>query len=503
VKIDPNGLLPWQPQSAEQCLAALEKYGGALEGSDMGTGKTASALAVIRARKVPTLVVGPAVSETGWRRMGAHLGTNFSYLNYERLRTGRTQFGQWERPLTGTLPVVFECETCQQKFSSVERLAGSKCQYHHLGIHCVKVKKVEHDYGKFHWHPNIKQLVFDEVHRCAALDSLQSDMLIAGKRQRIPTLGLSATVAENPLDLKAFGAVLGLHKYTDFYPWAAARGCRRTTWGGFQFLVGEERRRQIMAELHQEIFPERGARVRIADLGDAFPEVQITAELYDLAERGRIQELYAEMDAAIQALNDVRLGDDPDLAITTLLRASQEIELLTVPIYEELTADALRQGKHVAIFVNYRQTVEELCKRLKTNCRVDGSQRGEKGARRRAACVAAFQADEEPVIVCSTAAGGISIDLHDIRGFFPRLGLVSPGYNAIAFRQVFGRLRRAMAKSKALYRVILAAGTPQEKIHKSLSSKLNCIDAINDGDLWAANLPLTTRSLADMCSPYN
>ncbi len=494
-----RGLLDYQGPAAEQLLEAQERNGGAIDGSDMGVGKTAQALAVVRHRDVPTLVVCPAVSVASWRRMGAMLGTSFSVLNYEMLRTGRTPFGQWANPRPDKLERVYKCSTCQQKFQEAQLAKLPRCPHHYLGIHCIETESKPHDYGNFTWHPNIKQLVFDEVHRCGALDStLQSKMLLASKRNRIPALGLSATVADSPLDLRALGYVIGLHNYTDFYPWAAKRGCRKVPWGGFQFMVGEAKRKQIMAELHSEIFPARGARVRIADLGDKFPEVQITAELYDLKEAGRIDALYAEMDEAIQALNLVKAGDVVEHPLTVLLRARQEIELLTVPIYEELTADALAQGKHVAIFVNFRQTVEELCKRLKTQCRIDGSQSGEKGMARRRACMDDFQADKEPVIVCSAAAGGISIDLHDTHGNFPRLGLVAPGYDARQFRQIFGRLRRALARSKALYRVILCAGTVQEKVHRALSGKLDCMDALNDADLWAANLPLTKHSVEEI-----
>lgn len=500
------GLLDWQGAAAETLLEAQTKHGGALDASDMGTGKTAQALAVVRELDRPTLVVCPAVSMTGWRSMGARLDVKFSCLNYEMLRTGRTPFGEWENPQPKTREKIYVCETCQQKFKASELGPSMRpCPHHYSGIHCLVVKTKPHNFGKFRWNTEIKQLVFDEVHRCSALDSLQSDMLIAAKRQRIPTIGASATAAESPLDLKALGYVLGLHSLIDtgsgpgFFKWAFAKGVRKHPMGGFHFALGEERKKEVMGALHAEIFPGRGCRVRIDDLGVAFPEVQITAELYDLKEAGRIDQLYAEMDDAIRFLNDERKLDvAPEHPLTALLRASQEIELLTVPVYLELVSDALAQGLHVAIFVNYRRTVDELCKRLKTDCRIDGSQIGERGARERAGNVDRFQEDKEPVIVATHAAGSESISLQDVRGVFARLGLVAPGNNARRVRQIMGRLRRATGRSKAFYRFICIAGTVQEKIHKALSSKLNCMDALNDADLTAANLPLTRHALSDI-----
>ena len=165
--------------------------------------------------------------------------------------------------------------------------------------------------------------------------------------------------------------------------------------------------------------------------------------------------------------------------------------MLMAPVFVELAQDAKAEGKHVALFFNFRETVDEVCRMLKTTCRVDGSQVGEAGARRRTANVDAFQRDDEPYIVCTNDAGCESIDLHDVRGEFPRLGLCSLGWSAKKTRQVFGRLRRALGKSKALYRCVLAAGTVQERVHKNVSGKLNNLDLLNDGDLMEVpNLPL-------------
>lgn len=499
MNVSRENLLEWQGPAADALLEALQRHGAAFDGSDLGTGKTAHALAVVRHLDLPSLVVCPAVSITGWQRMGKLLGTSFSVINYEALRTGNRQFGTWENPRPKVSEKVFICTACQQKFGSPQEAGQRRCPHHLIGIHCLEVKSKAHRYGKFQFHPNIKLLVFDECHRCAALDSLNADMLIAAKRQKIPVIGISATAASDPLDFRALGFILELHSLHDYHRWAFARGVRKFPLGGFHWPVGETRKKEIMGALHSEIFPSRGVRVRIDDLGTRFPEVQVTAELYDLAEAGRIDRLYATMDAAVVALNvDRSLDKCPEHPLTVLLRASQEIELLTVPVYEELVADALAQGLHVAIFVNYRRTVDELCRRLKTECRVDGSQVGEAGQRARQACVEAFQDDSAPVIVCTHAAGCESISLHDTHGDFARLGLVSPGYNARRVRQILGRLRRAMGRSKAFYRFICIAGTVQERIHKALSSKLNCMDALNDADLLAANLPLTACSLSDI-----
>jgi hypothetical protein len=493
--MNPAGLLDYQIPAAEKLVSAINVFGAALDASEMGTGKTYNAGAVIRHYDCPTLVMCPEVTIPGWQRMGAAMGIEFSILNYEMLRTGRTPYGWWENPPPKRLPTKFKCTQCR---TVVDPEKPVPCHLHHLGIHCVETETIPHDYGKFTWAPEIKLLVVDEAHRCSAVDSLHADMLIAAGRQKIKTLLLSATVAESPIQLRAIGFLLRLHNLIDsripgspvgFYKWAMGLGCRKLPFQGFHFAVGEERRKEILSRLHSDIFTRRGCRVRIEDLGDAFPDCQVTAELYHAEKAGRAEELFRTMEEAIRTLNDIREGD-PEHPLTVLLRASQEVELLKVPIFVELTTDALAEGKHVALFVNYRQTVEELCKRLKTQCRIDGSQTGVRGAKVRAANVEDFLHDREPVIVASAAAGGLGIGLHDILGRFGRLGLVSPGFSAKQFRQILGRLRRQGGKSTALYRAIFMAGTPDEKRHKALAAKLDCIDTLNDGDLFP-NLVLT------------
>jgi hypothetical protein len=309
---------------------------------------------------------------------------------------------------------------------------------------------------------------------------------------------MSATVAESPMQLRAIGYLLRLHNLFDsrmpgappgFYKWAMGQGCRKLPFKGFHFALGEEKRKAVLSKLHGEIFSRRGCRVRIEELGDKFPDVQVTAELYNIEAAGRVDELFAEMDAAIRELNEIRDGD-PEHPLTILLRANQEIELLKVPVFVELTQDALAEGKHVALFVNYRQTVDELCKRLKTNCRIDGSQIGARGAKIRAMNVEDFLHDREPVIVASAAAGGIGIGLQDILGVFGRLGLISPGLSAKQFRQILGRLRRQGGKSKALYRAIFLDNPHEKKRQRALAAKLDCIDMLNDDDLMVAKLRL-------------
>jgi hypothetical protein len=488
-----DGLKPHQGPAAEHLLACIRRDGAALDSSGMGSGKTFVAGAVIRELNLPTLVICPDVARTGWLRAGEHLGVEFDVIGYEMLRTGRTPYGRWQFPKTGPLKTRLKCTQCQCWIEP----ETPQCPYG--PVHCVETKTLPHNYGRFLFHPAVRAAVFDEVHRCKAMDSLNADMLIAARRQGLRVLGLSATAGDSPLDFKALGFVLGLHELDEgvrFWTWVRRHNCKPSPHGGFRFAGDEQARKRTMARLNEEIFPAHGVRIRTKDL-PGFPESQITAELYDLNEGRAIENLYEQMDDSIRALRD-RAAADKQTHLTVILRSLQEIELLKVPIFVQLTEDANDQGYSVVNFVTFTQTLDELCKRLKTECRIDGSQVGAAGQKRRQNNIDSFQAGLNRRLVCNSAAGGICISLHDTVGDSPRLGLVSPCSSAVNIRQVFGRLPRIGAKSKSLYRVVLAAGTREEAVHRRLVTRLNQQDALNDGDLLASNLNLTEHELSDI-----
>ena len=471
-----------QPQAVEHLLSVL-RDGNAVDLSDMGTGKTYTAAAVARLLAVPTLVVAPKVSLGAWERAAWYFGDSISTVNYELARTGNTPFGWWHNPPPAKRERFFVCQSCQRevKFDAFE-----PCYCHPLGIHCIIEKIRAWDWGPFTWAPQIKFLVFDEVHRCGALDSLNSDMLTAARRQGITTLGLSATLATTPLQMKAIGYVLGLHNYQDFPKWARKYGCRPDpAFHGWKWFASEADQDLTMRVIHSTILPERGVRLRIDDI-PGFPECDIAADLYDLDEYDSINQIYREMDEALERLNETAKKDvAPDHPLTLILRARQKVELLKVPIAVELAGDYLAKGMSVALFVNFKQTVAELRKRLKCDCFIDGSA---EGVAKRQENIDRYQRNESRLIVVNNEAGGICVNLHDLQGDAPRVGLVFPPQSAVTIRQVFGRLRREGGKSKAHYRIILAAKTRDGIIKRALDAKLHCLETLNDGDLTPARV---------------
>jgi hypothetical protein len=474
----------------------LRRSGTGVDLSDPGAGKTYVSAAVASLSRLPTLVVCPKIARSNWEKAARLFGDSFSVIGYEMLRTGRTLFGRWTDHKKGYN--YFVCENCQQK---VDPENPHPCYCHPQGIHCLNTKTKKASYGQFVFHSAIKNIIFDEVHRCGAQDSLNADMLIAAKRQKIRTTGLSATMACNPLNMRALGYLLDLHNLdTDllgktpignrierpnFYRWVRHYGCQKDpAFHGWTWLVSRDQQLQTMMDIRSLIIPERGVRIAWQDI-PGFPERQILAELYDLDAPEAVDSCYKEMAASLAQLEEKKLTDKaPDLKLTIMLRARQQVELLKVPIFTELGNDYLAKGFSVVFFVNFRQTIDELKKRFPEFRIIDGQTPGRDDS------LACFQANTIRGLIANCSAGGVSCDMHDLLGGYPRVGLVSLGLSAIEARQVFGRLHRDGGLSPALYRVVFANKTVETQIHKIVSPKLDNLDALNDADLDPGNLKI-------------
>jgi hypothetical protein len=483
-KLRPHQLAPFHKLSS-----VLKEFGSGVDQSSTGTGKTYVGAAVAIASREPTLVVCPKVARSAWERAAEYLGEKLSVVNYEMLRAGNTQFGKWSAGKVETVRVLV-CENCQCR---VDPVKPTPCPHHPRGIHCVATKKLPRKYGRFSFHPGVRQVIFDEVHRCNSTDSLNADILIAAKRESKKVLGLSATMAHSPIQFRALGYLLDVHNLDSdlteaariglrlvrpsFKHWLSAAGCRfDPVFHGWKWFAGQEEQARIMSEIRASI-SDRSVRVTPDDI-PGFPERDIQAELYTLDHPEKIDGCYTKMRHALEELKERSGGDvDPEHPLTKILRARQEVELLKVPIFAELAQDYLDKGFSVGCFVNFRQTIDELTKLFPSYGIIDGQTKDRDGV------IDRFQANLLRIIFVNSEAGGVALSLHDKLGGFPRVGLVSPGFSAVTLRQVFGRFQREGGRSRSIYRVIFADKTVEVPVWRAVAPKLNNIDALTDGDL--------------------
>ena len=448
-KINKEGLRSYQEIAVKRNIYALKKFHFSLEASDTGYGKTYVAFAIARHLGYKIAVVAPKSTLTFWERTAEHMkmldqmlfkfkrGSSTYYaINIEKLKTGSTSWGHFKK----------------------DKQTGMA--------------------GDWVWKlPPKTLLVLDELHRFKGIHSQNAEVFIAAARQKIPTLGMSATVANDPSHMRGLGKILKLHDGTteNFLDWARRHGCQVHWSGTLKYYGGV----QVLSKLHKEIFPEHGNRQRIADLED-FPDTQIIADVYDMGKNTKhITQAYKWMERELEKAIAQEAGAMNPLTI--LLRARQKIELMKVPAIVEMAQDAIAEDMSVAIFVNFNETVQQIGKALKTKCFIWGSN----GKNERQQRIDDFQADKERVIICNIRAGGVGIGLHDLNGKYARLALISPSWSAQDLVQALGRVHRNGGKTKSIQKVIFAAKTVEEQVCKSVNEKLKDLYSLNDGDMNA------------------
>jgi hypothetical protein len=426
-------LYDWQEEHCDKLFRGVMSVGIAKDGSDTGTGKTVIALEVARRAGLDPFVVCPKSVIPAWVEWMAAGEHNVDHvINYEKLRGGKTDYG-W-------IP--------------------KKNFFRWKGLDPVK-----------------HIIIFDEDHRMKGHKSLNSKILISAKALGFRILLLGATSCSNPLEMRAMGYALDMHKGTDWWNWCQRNGCKKG-----RFSLEFRNPGPTLKKFHKHIYEDGyGSRIRIKDLpAGTFPENFIIPQGYKLD--ADIDSIYTDMADELSVLQERVEQDEDDNPLTIQLRARQKVELHKVPTFVELATDAYAEGSSVAIFVNFKSTLEAIAQRLSDLCPlsiVEGGQSNENRAKH----IEQFQSDKSRVIVCMIQAGGLGINLHDTHGDHPRLSLISPGFSAIELRQTLGRIHRSGSKTPAIQKIIFAAGSVEMRVCALVKKKLNHLDLINDDEL--------------------
>lgn len=439
-------LRPHQIAHADRLETVLRTRAAALDASDTGTGKTYTALEVARRMGISPLVICPKSVSATWTKVGSQMGVKVQAVGYEKARGrgGKSALGEFVAFGRGSL---------------------------------------------FRFARPVKLVIFDEVHRCGAITSLQAKLLIAARRQCGKVLLLSATAADDPVRMKALGFALDLFDLKEWKWWLFRHGVKPGVWGGFTFTEDPEVRQQVMLKLHHDLFPHRGARMRKSEIA-GFPRTHIAPLLLEDAD-GKADRLCQEIHRLFtlrmtqaSAAVEVEDGDERPQAshLEQLLRKRQALELLKVPDMVELATD-YAQTSRVVLFAHFRDTLQMLREKLERALGhavpiIDGTNADEE----RQSIQAAFQANNVPVLLANAEAGGIALSLHDPTGRVERTALISPGWSARQLKQVLGRVHRDGGAFSQQF-LVGFAGTLEERILGVLADRADRIDLLNDGVL--------------------
>ena len=421
-------LLSFQINHVEHLVTSLINLKAVLDASDTGTGKTYCAISCAKELNLKPFIICPKSVMPSWVRACKYFNIDpVGIINYEKLKTGKTKF------------------------------------------------LIPHVKNHYEWKiPNDSLIIFDEAHKCKNYGTKNSKMLISAKRGNRIISCLSATVADSPLKMYPVGLVLGLFPNKSQYnSWCADRGVTMGRFGP-QFTGGI----LSLREINKEIFPFRGHRMNIKELGDQFPETKITAELYNMGNKTKhINTLAVKIERLMKS------AKKQSSILTEIIKLRQALELEKIETIIELAQDGVEENNSVVIMLNFNDSVDTAIKLLTDGGIKCSIVRGGQDAEKREKNIQDFQNNINKVIVCNIRSGGLGISLHDIDGNHPRLCLISPNYSAQDIVQAVGRVWRVGGKSKSIQKIVYCDGTIEETICNKLAAKINNISTINEAEV--------------------
>ncbi len=397
-----------------------------IDGSDTGTGKTYTSIALCRQLKLRPIIVCPKIVINEWKRVCEIFDINpISVINYESLKSKKNNNDEFNN-----------------KFIQVNKN--------------IKTKKNEYTWNI----PHNSIVIFDEAHRCKNVNTQNAQLLMSSKKLK-NVLMLSATLTDKPNELNVFGYMLGLYNnMKDSKRWINAK----------LYEDSASMNKKKLSSICSAIYPNKGSRMQISELKDKFPENKVTANAYSIGdEHQQIIEKYVER---IKNM-DKCMGDG--LVLFTRLR--QYLEDVKVDIIKDLIDDHLENDFSIVVFLNYTESINKLAKLCNTKCIVNG----EVSIEERENNIANFQSGQERLIICNIQIESIS--LHDVQGNYKRVSLISPNFSSTQLIQALGRIYRTGAKTACLQKIIFCGGTYEETICEKLKKKLEFVEKLNSNEL--------------------
>ena len=434
-------LLQYQFLHVYNIITALRSNRVVLDGSDTGTGKTYTSIAVCKQLNYRPFIICPKTIISTWRRVCELFEVEpIAISNYELIKTGKMYDKDMKKVECPYLTIKDEDDMEDER----------------------------PDHEKYRWKlPRNTIVIFDEVHKCRNLRSENSQLLLS-TQNLFKVLMLSATLSDTPKTFHIFGYMLGFYKSLR----------QANNWINGMLLedrnyVGSAPK---LSNINIKIYPYKGSRMQISELGGQFPKNQISAECYDL-DPDLTKEVNRYFDKiALLEKELAKRPDDEGEILTEIQKARMKIEFYKVPIFAEQAEAYLENGFNVAIFLNFKSAIKELARMLRTDCVMTG----DVDMKQREQRVEQFQENKSKVIILTVSlTEGLS--LHDKYGV-PRVSLISPTFSSIDLKQVLGRICRAGQKTPALQRIMYCSNTCEEAVCHQAKEKFKFTAKLNDDE---------------------
>ncbi len=452
-----DGLLEPQKIHSTKLLNSLHLNGFAFDASPTGTGKTYCASWIAKNYGSSVVVICPKSVQKNWFDTLKSFGIdNPIVMTFERLVRGNTNYYTYDMS-------VYLNRTNWWKS---------------LGI-TVNF-------------PNNSLVILDEVHKCKGQKSLSGECLVAIKNAGHKLLMLSASAATNVTEMKAFGYVTLIHSGYGFYDFCKDNGVAFNRFGLGTWDANLQKCKEGMVRIHNTLFNTLGCanRMNRKDFGNIFPDNQVIADGFDLGSNtAKLQSVYNEMEYELMNLDESSM-EYSEHHFAIIMKARRQSEILKVPAMVSWIEDMYDEGVSPVVFINFRETLEAIEKRL-NSAKYSGKIAkivGGQTQKQRDNEIEQFQSDTKRICLVMVAAGSASVSLHDLNGNYPRHTLINPSYSAINTLQALGRCHRANGKTPVVQRFFFANGVEiEEKMRKRVNLRLTNLDSLNDGDLSLDN----------------
>ncbi len=470
-------LLEYQKTLVESIINSLISYNRALDTSDTGTGKTFTSICICKTIGWKPFIICPKSVIESWMKVLEIFKCEFyGIVNYESF-----QNCSYYEPDGNKIKAKF----------MIREQVNKKVTDDPLGLDSDSGSDSDEEQIKYDYKwiedkiPHDALFIFDESHRCKNIKTNNGKILLAlSKIKSARILLLSATVVDKPKLFTLTGVVLGYFE--------------DVSKGRIAMKKLDPNSPNPMLPIHKKLYPEYASRMKIKseEIKNDFPECKIEAESHVMDNAVEIQAAYNAIKEATEELKQREAGS---CALAKIIYARQRIELLKIPTFVKLTQEHVAEGKSVAIFVNFTDTLLNLSEKLNTKCLIYGEQ----DIKDRNKNIEDFQADRQRIIICNIRSGGTGISLNDQHGNFPRVSIISPTWSAQDLVQALGRVFRAKTQSKVVQRIIFCKGTIEDSICANVGEKIGTIAFINDGNMDSYNYKGLTDKMAGEANGFN
>lgn len=418
-----NKLLSYQHLHVYNLISCFKNNDIIIDGSETGTGKTFTSLAVCKYFDFTPLIICPRGTIAIWKRVCNNFNiVPIDIINYEMIRPTNLKNKNY----------------------------------------------LEINNNKYLWkfnNNNKTVIIFDEAHKCRNNKTLNGKLLLSLKNI-CKILLLSATLCDNPKNFAIFGYMLNFYNSMN----------KGKKWIG-NIIREQNSNKHNYNILHKYIFPSKGSRMNMSEIKYNFPMNKISVESFDIEKKylNVINDKYEN----IKNINR-SCGEDKLVKINS---ERQTIEIIKIPIIVDLIKKYLYHNKSVAVFINFRHTQNQIIKYLSENNIEVSYINGSQDVNEREENINKFQNNITKVIISTIQSGGQSINLHDITGNNPRVSIINPSFSSTDLLQTLGRIYRAGLKSPALQIILFCANTIEDQIYKKIREKINFMDTLTDDDL--------------------